>query len=106
MKKFTALAAACALSLGFAAQAMAHTPICSCFDEGDGTVLCEGGFSDGSSASGVHMKVLDASGKIVTDGKMNEASEFSFKKPSGDYTVLFDAGEGHRIEIPGSDIVE
>ena len=106
MKKLTALAAACALTLGVAAQAMAHTPICSCFDEGDGTILCEGGFSDGSSASGVHMKVLDASGKAVTEGKMNEASEYSFKKPSGDYTVLFDAGEGHTIEIPGSDIVE
>lgn len=106
MKKLTALIAAGALSMGVAAQAMAHTPICSCFDEGDGTVMCEGGFSDGSSASGVHMKVLDAKGKTVTEGKMNESSEFIFKKPAGDYTVVFDAGEGHSIEIPGSDILE
>ena len=48
MKRLTALAAACVLTLGFAAQALAHTPICSCFDEGDGNVTCEGGFSDDS----------------------------------------------------------
>jgi hypothetical protein len=35
------------------AQVWAHTPLCSCYDNGDGTVTCEGGFSDGSSAAGV-----------------------------------------------------
>jgi hypothetical protein len=43
--------------LFIAAQALAHTPLCSCYDNGDGTVTCEGGFSDGSSASGVQMRV-------------------------------------------------
>ena len=37
---------------------------------------------------------------------MNANSEFEFKKPDGDYSVLFDAGEGHRIAIPGSEITE
>ncbi|MBB4305421.1 hypothetical protein GGD81_004498 [Rhodobium orientis] len=89
-----------------ATSALAHTPLCSCYDNGDGTVLCEGGFSDGSSASGVPIKVFDASGKVVLDGKMSENSEFEFDKPDGDYKVLFDAGPGHEIEIDGSDIVE
>lgn len=106
MKTTTALFAALVLTLGLSAQALAHTPICSCFDEGDGSVLCEGGFSDGSSASGIGMRVLDASGAVLIEGKMNENSEFTFKKPAGDYSVLFDAGEGHKISIPGSDIVE
>ncbi|WP_461210696.1 hypothetical protein [Desulfocurvus sp. DL9XJH121] len=106
MRHLTTLATACALSLVLAAAAFAHTPICSCFDEGDGTVTCEGGFSDGSSAAGVGIHVLDASGKSILDGKMNENSEFNFKKPGGDYTVMFDAGEGHQIRISGSDIVE
>lgn len=91
---------------GYAGTAAAHTPLCSCYDNGDGTVLCEGGFSDGSSASGVGVFVKDGEGKTVVEGKMNDNSEFEFKKPDGDYSVLFDAGEGHRIEIPGSEIVE
>ena len=87
-------------------MALAHTPLCSCYDNGDRTVLCEGGFSDGSSASGVPVQVRDADGNVVLEGKMNANSEFEFKKPDGDYSVLFDAGEGHRIAIPGSEITE
>jgi hypothetical protein len=87
-------------------QALAHTPLCSCYDNGDGSVTCEGGFSDGSSASGVQMRVEDKSGKVLIKGKMDEDSEYAFDKPSGAYKVIFDAGEGHVIEINGKEIVE
>ncbi|PIE58687.1 MAG: hypothetical protein CSA33_01935 [Desulfobulbus propionicus] len=90
--------------LGGTVAVYAHTPLCSCFDNGDNTVTCEGGFSDGSSASGVAVRVLDPAGKVLTDGKMDENSEYTFDKPAGEFTVLFDAGEGHRIEVPGSEI--
>ncbi|SKA82446.1 hypothetical protein SAMN02745704_01558 [Paucidesulfovibrio gracilis DSM 16080] len=93
-------------TMAFGGQAFAHTPLCDCFDNGDGTVSCEGGFSDGSSASGVTMRVQDGSGNVVTEGKMNEYSEFMFDKPEGEYKVVFDAGEGHTVEVNGSDIVE
>ncbi|WP_242518971.1 hypothetical protein [Halochromatium roseum] len=99
--------AATALALTLAtATAFAHTPLCSCYDNGDGTVLCEGGFSDGSSAAGVGIRVLDANDNVVIEGEMSEYSEFEFDKPDGDYKVVFDAGPGHDIEIAGSDIVE
>ena len=96
------------LVFGFfmAGQALAHTPLCSCYDNGDGTITCEGGFSDGSSAAGVIMRAVDSSGKIIIEGKMNEDSEFTFKKPGGDYSVIFDAGPGHSVEVPGSEITE
>ena len=84
----------------------AHTPLCSCYDNGDGTVLCEGGFSDGSSASGVAIRVMDGNGNLVLEGAMSEDSEFEFNKPKGSYKVVFDAGPGHEVEIDGSDIVE
>lgn len=84
----------------------AHTPLCSCCDNGDGTVTCEGGFSDGSSAAGVSMTVLDKSGKVLIKGKMNEDSEFTFKKPDVPYTVVFDAGPGHVVKIDSKDITE
>lgn len=92
-------------SLFLASSLFAHTALMSCFDNGDGTVTCEGGFSDGSSASGVKFSVMQDD-KVVQDGKMDEYSEFTFKKPNGGYEAIFDAGEGHKVIIKGSDIAE
>lgn len=92
--------------LFLAGQAIAHTPLCSCYENGDGTITCEGGFSDGSSAAGVELRVVDAAGKALIKGKMDEDSEFTFKKPDGPYKVQFDAGPGHVVEVDGKDIVE
>lgn len=83
----------------------AHSAIMSCFDNGDGTITCEGGFSDGSSASGVNFKI-EENNKVIFEAKMNEDSEVTFKKPSNSYTAVFDAGEGHQVYVKGSDITE
>jgi len=94
------------ISLAFIASSLfAHTALMSCFDNGDGTITCEGGFSDGSTASGVKFYILQNEKKVFKS-KFNEDSEITFKKPSGDYTVEFDAGEGHRVFIKSSDITE
>ena len=95
-----------AFGLLLAGQVLAHTPLCSCYDNGDGTITCEGGFSDGSSAAGVEIRILDAAGKVLVKGKMDEDSEFTCKKPKGPYKVQFDAGPGHLVEVDGKDIVE
>ena len=92
--------------LCFSSAVYAHTPLCSCYDNGDNTITCEGGFSDGSSASGVEIRVEDKSGKQLLQGKMDEDSEFNFDKPSVPYKVIFDAGEGHIVENEGDEIVE
>lgn len=105
MKKLL-LGTAVAAMLLMAAQAHAHSALCDCFDNGDGTISCQGGFSDGSSAAGVKMSVTDGSGKALLEGKMNKDSEFIFKKPAGAYKVKFDAGEGHTVEIDGAKIVQ
>jgi hypothetical protein len=95
-----------ALSTGalFAGRADAHTPLCACYDNGDDTILCEGGFSDGATAAGVRLAVLDRSGNVLIEGVMNEQSEFIFSKPSGAFTVLFDGGAGHQVRLSGTDI--
>ena len=104
MKRLPALALlACLLA---PMPASAHSALCSCFDNGDGTVTCEGGFSDGSSAAGVRVFVRDAADETVARGKMDANGEFSFDKPRGDYTVIFDAGPGHQVEIESDSIVE
>jgi len=87
------------------APALAHTPLFACYDNADGTVLCEGGFSDGSSAAGVAIRVLGADRSVLLESQLNNLSEIEFDKPAGDYTAVFDAGEGHRLEIPSSRIL-
>lgn len=105
MKKLMIVMTLAAL-LAFAGQAFAHSPLMSCFDNGDNTITCEGGFSDGSSAAGVKLHIKDGNGKPIMETKMNEDSELTFDKPAGAYMVIFDAGEGHTVEVNGADIVE
>lgn len=77
----------------------------SCYDNADGTVTCEAGFSDGSSASGVAFK-LTQRGKTVLEGRFDEDNSYTFTKPRGAYEALFDAGEGHRVLVKSSDVAE
>jgi hypothetical protein len=92
--------------LALAATAYGHNAICECFDNGDGNITCEGGFSDGGKAAGVPLRVLDQSGKVLIDGKMTEQSDYTFAKPKVDFRVEFDAGQGHVVTIDGRDIEE
>ncbi len=105
MKKNVVALAAVAL-LSMPAMALAHSPIFDCFDNGDGTVTCQGGFSDGSSASGVKVYLKDGSGKVLENLSMDANSEVTTKKPEGAYSMEMDAGEGHSISISGDKIVE
>jgi hypothetical protein len=89
-----------------ASTASAHNAICDCYDNGDDTITCEGGFSDGGKAVGVPLRVLDASGKVLVDGAMTDNSDFTFAKPKVDFRVEFDAGQGHVVTIDGRDIEE
>ncbi len=103
------LPAASALILAVAAAgwtptAEAHAPLFDCFADGPDKISCEGGFSDGSSASGILVRVLDAQEKVLLEGKIDADGKFSFKKPPGDFHVLFDAGAGHKVTVFGADI--
>ncbi len=78
----------------------------ACFDNGDGTITCNGGFSDGSSAAGVAVRVVDGQESILLEGQMDEESEYTFDKPQGAFTVIFDAGPSHIIMEKSTTIVE
>ena len=82
--------------------AFAHTALMSCIDNGDGSVTCEAGFSDGS-ASGVEFKVLQ-NGKVIIEGKFDKDSMYTFKKPEGEYKARMFAGEGHEVIVDSKDI--
>jgi hypothetical protein len=107
MKKILTVIFTCMLLTFFLTpQVFAHTPLCSCYDNGDGTITCEGGFSDGSSGAMAAMRVEDKDCKVILKGKMDEDGEFTFDRPKVPYRVLFDAGPGHEVEVKGEDITE
>jgi hypothetical protein len=92
--------------LALAATAYGHNAICDCFDNGDDTITCEGGFSDGGKAVGVPVRVVDQAGKVLIEGVMSDQSDYTFAKPKVDYRVEFDGGQGHVVTIDGRDIEE
>ena len=103
MKKMMIVLTLAAL-LAFAGQAFAHTPLMSCFDNGDNTVTCEGGFSDGASAEGVPIRVVDDRDRVLLSGEMAADSTYTFDMPDQDFHVIFDAGQSHLVTIFSADI--
>jgi len=92
------------LALAAAAVVHAHNAICSCFENDNGSITCEGGFSDGGKAAGVPLRVYDQAGKILVDGVMTKDGNFTFARPKVPFRVEFNAGEGHIVTIDGRDI--
>ncbi|MEI2414585.1 hypothetical protein V8Z80_00215 [Orrella sp. JC864] len=96
-------ALAAVLVLG-ATAAHAHNPVAECKSAGPDQVQCTGGFSDGSGAPGVTLDVISYDEQILVPGKLDERSSITFKRPEGEFYVLFDAGPGHVVEIDHADI--
>lgn len=105
MRKGMVLFFLCAM-FGFAdiQGAFAHSALFDCFDNGDGTILCQGGFSDGSSAQGVRIVIKDSDGNTLQEARLDSNSEAVLDKPASAFTILFDGGTGHSIEINGESI--
>jgi hypothetical protein len=89
-----------------ASTASAHTPLFDCFDNGDATLTCEGGFSDGASAEGVDIRVVDAQGKVLEQGALDTSGTIIFKRPASEFSVVFAAGSEHSITVLGDEIQE
>ncbi|MCX7781651.1 MAG: hypothetical protein N2491_12225 [Negativicutes bacterium] len=100
---FTALVAVLTVLL-LTATAFAHIVFFACWDNGDGTISCEGGYTDGSSAAGATINVTDADGSLLFSGKLDKSGELKFNKPAGDFAVTLDGGSGHSVTIKGKDI--
>ena len=82
----------------------AHSAVFDCFAEADGKIACEGGFSDGASAEGVAVRVLDPHEKVLVSGKIDHEGRFAFARPEGEFHVVMDAGSGHTVTLFSTDI--
>ncbi len=91
--------------LFFPVEILAHSALLNCFDNGDGTFTCQGGYSDGSSATGIAILVRDEDGNILRKARLNADSEVVLERPQGDFSVVFDGGPGHSVEVEGRSLV-
>jgi len=89
----------------FSLSVQAHTPLFDCYDNGDNTLTCEGGFSDGASAEGVTVRMLDAQGKVLEQGKLDSTGSITFNRPADGFSVVFFASEDHNLTVLGDDIL-
>ncbi|MBN2644293.1 MAG: hypothetical protein JXR59_02325 [Desulfuromonadaceae bacterium] len=84
----------------------AHSPIFTCFFSEGAVISCEGAFSDGSNAAGTAIEVKDAHGNLLSSGKLDFTGSIELKKPAvDDFTILFDGGPGHQLQVRSSDIL-
>ncbi len=86
-----------------AVSASAHTPLLYIEDNEDGTIYIEGAFSDGSSGSGMAVRLEDSDGDILWEGKFDDYGAVE-SVPIPDvwpYYVIFDAGPGHVVTKEG-----
>ncbi|KAF1066518.1 MAG: hypothetical protein GAK45_01897 [Pseudomonas citronellolis] len=84
--------------------ALAHAPFLECRALGAQQVRCLGGFTDGSAAAGVMIKVYAADGGLLFSAPLGADSSLVFERPQAHFHVLFDVGPGYRAEVDSRDI--
>ena len=87
-----------------ASPAWAHTPLLDCYKNENDTITCEGGFSDGASAAGIDIRVIDEVDRVMMEATLDDDAQFTFAEPSYDYHVVFDAGSNHVVVLFGGEI--
>ena len=85
----------------FASSALAHTLIVFADDNEDGTVTIEAVYSTQEIPVFAEVRLEDDKGKVLWKGKIDEDGLCTFKKPDVPYTIIVDAGPGHKAEVEG-----
>ena len=91
-------------SLG--APASAHNALISCFDNKDGTVTCEAGYSDGAPAAGQIIRVMETNKRLILEDKFDKSNSFTFKRPAVNFIVEFFGDASHSATFDGEDLTQ
>ena len=87
------------LGLTLAPRASAHALGAECKLVGDRVAL-EAYYDDDSPADGARVRVEDGGKQVVTEGRTDARGGWSMPRPGpGRYTVVVDAGVGHRTQL-------
>ena len=92
------------IAVMIASPAFAHDPIISCFDNKDGTITCEAGYSDGAASAGQTIRVMMPNKRLILENKFGRDSSYTFKKPEGDFLVEFVGDPGHRAVFDSAEL--
>ncbi|MEJ1160586.1 hypothetical protein [Prosthecomicrobium sp. N25] len=84
--------------------ALAHAPLLSCYDNDDGTVTCEAGYSDGASSAGQVVQVREANSRLIVESVFDASGSYTFKKPAVPFMVEFIGDPSHRAAFDGEDL--
>ena len=90
------------LSSLFSVSAYAHFPLMSCWFEAE-KVICEAGYSDGSSAVDYNVDMFDYDDNLIGKVATDKRSIAEFNMPDIDFYLVFDAGHENPVEV---DVVE
>ncbi|APX09476.1 hypothetical protein D0784_25250 [Vibrio campbellii] len=83
-------------------QAAAHFPLMSCHLEQE-KVICEAGYSDGSTAVDYDVEMYDYDDNLIAKVTTDKRSIAEFTHPQTDFYLVFDAGHENPVEV---DVVE
>ena len=92
-----------------ASPAAAHSALLNCFDNADGTFTCQGGYSDGSSATGIRIVVRDSSGVVLQEARLDTGGFFgivrrwgrSFRRGTRRFSCALEGGLRPVIRLSG-----
>lgn len=85
-------------------SASAHAPLLACYDNANGTVLCEAGYSDGASSAGQAARVMSSDQRLILEGKFDDGGTFTFDMPEGDFYIEFEGDTSHHVTFYGEDL--
>ncbi len=85
----------------FASSVLAHTLVVFADDNEDGTVTIEAVYSTQEIPVFAEVRLEDTEGNILWKGRIDEDGLCTFKKPEILYTIIVNAGPGHRAEVNG-----
>ena len=97
--RLLSIASAVAAIVAVVAPSAAHAHRVNVFAYVEGNqVKVEAYFNDGAKAKGSGLKVYDAGGKLLVEGKTDAKGEYAFGLPAteGDLLIVVEAGDEHR----------
>ena len=90
------------MAILFTKLANAHFPLMNCWLESE-KVVCQAGYSDGSSAVKYDVNVYDYDDNLIAKLVTDKRSKVEFNRPESEFYLIFDAGHENPVEV---DVVE
>lgn len=103
LKRSYRIAAIALLTTGWSTLSLAHFPFVEC-RKAAVDIVCQGGFSDGSSVAGVTIDLISYDEDILASKTFDDQSTVHFTPHEGEFYILLDAGPGHTVEVDYQDV--